>query len=107
VSQVVPVTGNRRYRLSAMIRTEDITSASGPRLQVRAGRFCTTMGSVGGPEVLGTRGWSSIAVEFVTPPDCRTVVVSIYREARQRLNSDLRGALYVDDVELEDRGPAT
>lgn len=104
VSQVVPVAGGRRYRLSALVRSEDLTSLAGPRLGVRPHAACAGLVPAEGPELRGTRPWGPVSLEFTTPPGCRAVVVLVRRPATARLDRDLRGRLYVDDVRLADLG---
>jgi len=107
VSQVVPVAGGRRYRLSALVRTEAITSLSAPRLTVLPHASCLGMEPASGSELSGTRPWTPQAIEFVTPLACRAIVVLVRRVPTTRLDRDLRGRLYLDDVALADLGDAS
>jgi hypothetical protein len=106
VSQVVPVAGERRYRLSALVRSEDLTSLSGPRLEVEPHHACPGMATAMSEELRGTRPWRPVAVDFVTPPGCAAIVVRVRRLPTTRLDRDLRGRLYLDDVALADLGAA-
>jgi hypothetical protein len=106
VSQVVPVDEARRYRLTAMIASEAVSSLSGPRLRVDANHACPGLGRTDGPEIRGTAAWQSVEVPFVTPPGCHAVIVRVVRPATERLDRDLRGRLYLDDVALANDGPA-
>jgi hypothetical protein len=45
-----------------------------------------------------------VAIEFETPSDCQAIVIMVRRPATNRLDRDLRGRLYVDDVKLSDLG---
>jgi len=107
VSQIVPVAGGRRYQLSALVRADGITSLSGPRLAVLPYAGCEGFQPVYGPELLGTRPWSPSDVDFTTPPGCRAVMVLVRRAPTTRLDHDLRGRLYLDDVKLTDADDAS
>ena len=106
VSQVMPVTAGRRYRLTAMARTDRLTSLSGPRLRVEALRSCPGLAAADGEELRGSRPWSPLTVEFATPPECAAVRVLVRRPSTTRLDRDLRGRLWLDEVRLTDLGPA-
>jgi len=104
VRQVVPVEGGRRYRLSALVRTDGVTSLSGPRLRVEAHPACRGFSTVESAELRGTRPWGPVGVEFTTPPDCRGVRILLCRPATDRLDRELRGRVQLDDVALRDLG---
>jgi hypothetical protein len=106
VTQIVPVTGGRRYRLSALMRAEGLTSLSGPRLEVQAHVACPGMVTEEGPELRGTRAWGPVSIEFATPPGCRAVRVLVHRVRTDRFDRDVRGRLYLDDVRLLEVGEA-
>lgn len=99
-SQVVPVGAERRYRLTARMRSEGLTSLAGPRLAVEGHPACPGFGTVAGPELRGSRPWDDVALEFTTPPGCAAVRVLVRRAPSTRLDRDLRGRLWLDDVRL-------
>jgi hypothetical protein len=103
VWQVVPVTGGRRYHLSAVAQAAAITSLSGPRLRVEAGASCPSF-SVEAAEWRGTTPWTPVSLEFTTPPGCEAIIIAVRRPETRRLDRDLRGRLYLDDVKLSDLG---
>jgi hypothetical protein len=103
VRQIVPVVGGRRYRLSALVETEGITSLAGPRFWVGSGGACAPF-SVDGLEWRGTTPWTPVSVEFTTPPGCQAITIMVRRPATDRLDRDLRGRVYLDDVKLNDLG---
>jgi hypothetical protein len=105
VSQVVPVAGGRRYRLSALVATEGITSLSGPRLRVDA-HVCPGMSPVETGDLRGTLAWQPITLDFRTPPDCVSVFVRVVRRPTERLDRNISGRLLLDEVALDDLGPA-
>ena len=107
VTQIVPVQGDRRYRLSALVRTEGVTSLSGPRLRVDEHPGCPGLEPTNGPDWLGTRPWEPTGLEFTTPKGCQAVTVQVRRLPTERLDRDIRGRAYVDEVALRDLGDAT
>jgi Flp pilus assembly protein TadD len=107
VTQLVPVAGMHRYRLTARVRSAGLTSLSGPRLRVDGPASCTGLTAVEGPELRGTQPWTEVALEFVTPPDCGAVRVVVRRPPTARLDRELRGRLWLDDVRLADLGRAS
>jgi hypothetical protein len=104
VWQVVPVVAAHRYHLSALVRSDGVTSLSGPRFRVEGHTTCPGMVPADGPEIRGTRAWGPVAVEFATPLACQAVLVRVVRPPTERLDRDLRGRLDVDDVTLRDLG---
>ena len=104
VGQVVPVAGGRRYALTAMARSAGLTSLSGPRFQVEPHRSCPELRTVATRELHGTSPWTRLALEFTTPPGCGAVTVRVRRPPTTRLDRDLRGRLWIDDVRLADLG---
>ncbi len=99
VLQFVPVRQNTRYRLSAYLRTREMTSNSGPRLEVydnasRERLFVST------EDILGTTGWVPWTVEFQTGSETRIVAVRLARPASNSLDGRIRGTVWIDQVSL-------
>jgi hypothetical protein len=105
VCQVVPVAGGHRYRLTAFVTTDGITSLSGPRLRVDA-HTCPGMSPVESADLRGTLPWHPIALEFRTPEDCASVFVRVVRRRTERLDRNISGRFFLDEVSLEDFGRA-
>ena len=106
VRQYVPVRGGRRYFVTGLVRSENLTSLSGPHLVVQATKSCPELRAVASPEFLGTRDWQPFWVELTTPERCTAVELFVQRNPTGRLDRELRGRLYLDDVRLEDAGAA-
>ena len=105
--QVVPVDAGTRYRLSAHVKAEAVTSARGPALLV-TGVWRSTRGASAeckfhfwGEEIRGTVAWRETALVFEVPAGCEGVRVHVARGATKRLNRLIGGTLWVDDVRLE------
>jgi hypothetical protein len=104
---VVPVAGGRRYRLTALVRSAGLTSLAGPRLQVDRHGSCPELDTVGTPDFRGTTPWTPVSLEFTTPAPCAAVNVRLKRAPSTRLDRELRGRLWLDDVRLTDLGDAS
>jgi len=95
VYQYVPVQPSNAYRLIAFVRTEELTTASGPRLVVEESSTRNTLGTT--EEFLDTSSWMSHTAEFVTGPDTHLVTLRILRVPGNLL---VKGTLWLDDIEL-------
>jgi hypothetical protein len=95
VYEYVPVQPNTGYRLSAFGKTEDINTASGPRVAVEdsaAKRLLATT-----DEFQDTFSWRRRTAEFTTGPDTHLVTIRIVRTPGNLL---IKGTLWLDDIEL-------
>jgi tetratricopeptide (TPR) repeat protein len=102
--QFVPVTPGTRYQFSAFMRTDSISSASGPQFQLRT---CSEPSKVEGqtPVMTGTHPWTRVQAEFTTGPTEHCVVVRLRRKPSP-FGSHIRGAVWIDHVQLK-RLPAS
>jgi len=103
VYQLVPVSPNQAYVLTAYVRSEDITSDSGPRLQVQ-----DTV-HPGGLKVMsevtvGTTPWHQISLKFCTGPDSRLAQLSVIRVRGRTFPTEITGSLWLDTVVLKALG---
>lgn len=99
VFQYVPVHAKSRYRFSVHMRVQGITTDSGPRLQVcdayDIGKvFAST------ENLVGTSGWSEQSAEFTTGPDTHLLLVRVVRPASNRLDSQIAGIAWIDNVRI-------
>jgi hypothetical protein len=95
VYEYVPVQPSTEYRVGAYVKTQDIITASGPRLAVEdsaTGQVLVTT-----DEFLETSGWSEHAAQFVTGADTHLVTLRIVRIPGNLL---IKGTLWLDDLEL-------
>jgi hypothetical protein len=83
-----------RYRLSAWIRTDGLTTDEG--VGVRVGSAHTTA-------LAGNNGWTEVAVEL-TVPAARMARVEVFREPSMKFESRPRGSVWIDDVGLRPSG---
>jgi len=99
VFQYVPVQAKTRYRFSGHMRVQDITTDSGPRFQA-----CDAydMGNifVSSENLVGTSGWSEQHAEFTTLPDTRLLLLRVVRSVSNKLDNQIAGTVWIDDVRL-------
>jgi hypothetical protein len=101
VYQYVPVRPNVTYRFSAFVKSEDIVSASGPRLVIQDSYSNQALAST--DDLLGTTGWRQQVVDFVTGPEARLITVRVMRVPGNPL---IKGTFWLDDVQLAAISPA-
>ena len=99
VWQYVPVQPAMRYRFRAFFRTEDLSTDSGIRFEIRdvshAGipaRFT--------PNLVGTQPWAEEDAEFTTGSDTKLLQVVLRRTPSRKLGNKIRGTAWVDNVAL-------
>jgi hypothetical protein len=95
IAQFVSVKPDTDYEFSAVSKTLDIDSASGPRFAV--GDAYTLSSYVLTDDLLGSAPWHRQQARFRTGPQTNLVFVKITREPPGPL---IRGKLWVDDVKL-------
>jgi len=107
VYQIVAVIPGERYRLTAYVRSEDITSDSGPRLRV-VSLECPNCLNASSPAVVGTTDWHPVELEFSVGGGTRFVRLSIWRPRSRAFPSNITGRFWLDAVSLkaESRAPS-
>jgi tetratricopeptide (TPR) repeat protein len=106
VYQLVPVASNEAYFLSAFVRSRDITSDSGPRLQV-LDQIDPDGLKVVSESTVGTTPWHSILLRFCTGQDTRLVQLSVIRARARNFPTEIAGSFWLDTVSLKAIGPAS
>src|SRR5207244_5031922 len=104
VFQYVPVLPNRSYVLSAYVRSEEITSDSGPRLRV-ADAACESCLNASGDGTVATTSWHPVKLSFTTTPSTMVVKVSVWRPRGQTYPMTISGKFWLDSVSLEAEMP--
>jgi hypothetical protein len=99
VFQYVAVQPNTRYRFSSAIRMKGVTTDSGPRFQV-FDAFDTGNLLQSTENIVGTSGWSSQLLEFKTRADTRLLVVRLARPPSNKLDNQISGTIWIDQVSL-------
>ena len=100
VYQFVPVLPNQMYYLSAYVRSESITSDSGPRLRV-VDPECPTCLDEATPPALATSSWHPVSLTFSTGADTRLIRLSVWRPRSRSFPFEITGTFWLDAVSLK------
>lgn len=99
IFEYVPVHANSDYHFSVYTKSEDIESASGPRVAVLDAYSGQTY--VLTDDSLSTTGWRPQSADFRTGPETSLLVVTVRRVPGSPL---IKGKFWIDDVSLVQRG---
>jgi len=97
--QMVPVVPGQSYLLSAYVRSQAITSDSGPRLRVVDPK-CNGCLDAATQGTSGTTEWHQVATEFTAGPTTEMVRLSIWRPRGRSYPMEIGGQIWFDDVSL-------
>jgi hypothetical protein len=100
VYQIVPVLPNHSYRLEAYVRSEDITSDTGPSLRVSDTQQPSFRDAVSETTV-GTTPWHPVQAYFSTGPATHAVRLSVWRPRGRVFPTEISGSFWLDAVSLE------
>jgi hypothetical protein len=103
IYQLVPVSPNQAYLLTAYVRSQDITSDSGPRLQV-LDTVHPRGPNVVSETTVGTTLWHQISLKFCTGPDTKLVQLSVLRARGRTFPTEITGSFWLDRVVLKASG---
>ncbi len=106
LSQLVLVTPGQAYLLTAYVRSQEITSDSGPRLQVLDPQSPESLIGVSETTV-GTTPWHQISFKFCTKPTTRLVQLSVARILSRAFPTEITGSFWLDAVVMKSLGPAS
>ena len=99
VNQVVRVKPNSPYQLTAYVRSENLTSDSGPRLRV-VEMGCGDCPARTSDSTVGTTPWHPVEVGFTTQAQTQALRISFWRPQDQTSHRDITGTVWLDDVVL-------
>jgi hypothetical protein len=99
VFQYVLVRPKTRYRFSANMRVQELTTDSGPRFQV-CDAYNTSTIFASSDNLVGTTGWLEQHAEFTTLADSRLLLVRVVRPVSTKLDNQIAGTVWIDDVRL-------
>jgi hypothetical protein len=89
-----------RYRLSAWVRSDDLTTDQGLALHLKAPGL-----DVFTPAATGSQGWTPVTVEFTVSGSAVPGRLEIVRCPSARFDNRIRGTAWIDDVSLVRLGP--
>lgn len=97
--QFVPVEPRRAYRLQALVRSEGITSDSGPCLRVVDAASPVRLEAATAP-VIGTTDWHPIELTFSTGSDTRLVRLALWRARSRTFPMEISGRFWIGAVSM-------
>jgi len=98
--QIVPVLPNHTYRVEAYVRSEDISSDTGPFLRVSDTQQPGFRDATSDTTV-GTTPWHPVRVYFSTGPKTQAVRLSVWRPVGRVFPTEITGSFWLDRVSLE------
>ncbi|MGH9447353.1 MAG: tetratricopeptide repeat protein [Terriglobia bacterium] len=100
VYEFVPVTPNHYYRLMAYMKTDGITTDSGPRMEVRDAYNPAALDKYSDALTGTTAAWHPLSIYFRTGSKTSLVFVVIARPASGEFENKIAGRVWVDDVSV-------
>jgi hypothetical protein len=100
VYQFVRVEPGRTYRLQGFLKTEGITTDSGPRLEVRDGHDASQLQTFSESNVGTSGGWTQVILDFTAGAKTELVLAGVARLPSRKLDNLIAGKVWVDDVSL-------
>jgi len=100
VYQYVKVSPGHAYHLQALMRTEGITTDSGPRLEVYDAYNPPALDKLTEDLTGTTEAWTTVLLDFVTGPKTELLVVRLKRVPSKKLDNLIAGRVWLDDVQL-------
>jgi hypothetical protein len=85
------------------MRTEGITTDSGPRLEVRDPYDAGALDQFTEDLVGTTSGWTPVSLDFRAGPKTELIVVGVARPPSRKLDNLIVGKVWLDDVQLTPR----
>jgi hypothetical protein len=98
--ELVRVSPGQSYRLSGFLKTDGITTDSGPRLEVYDAYDSSALYAASEGLTGSTGGWSQLILDFTTSPKTQLIVVAISRRPSKKLDNLIAGKVWVDDLSL-------
>jgi hypothetical protein len=100
VCEYVKVSPRETYRVRGFMRTEAITTNSGPRLEVYDPYDLKSL-DVFSDQLLGTNAaWTLLSISFTTKPQTRLVNLCLSRFPSDKLDNLITGKVWADDISL-------
>jgi Tetratricopeptide repeat len=101
IFQFVKVSPNHKYELDAFMKTQNITSDSGPRLEV-VDAYDPRVLNKFTPGMTGTSGgWNPLNMEFTTGPKTQVLLVLLVRPpSKADDDTAITGRVWLDDVQI-------
>jgi hypothetical protein len=100
VTESVPVAPDHTYLLEAYVRSDSISSDTGPRLRV-VDPACASCLDASTEGTVGTTNWHQVSLSFSTSPTTYWVRLSVWRPRSRSFPTDITGTFWLDAVTLK------
>ena len=100
VFQYVLVEPGKTYNLDAFLKTQGITTNSGPRLEVRDAYDPAALNKLTDDLKEDSLGWTHQSLAFTSGPRTQLLVVGLARIPSEKLDNQISGRVWLDDVRL-------
>jgi tetratricopeptide (TPR) repeat protein len=100
VFQFVKVSPGQSYHLRAFLKTEGITTDSGPRLEVYDAYNAAVLDKLTDDFTGSTDGWTTLLLDFAAGPKTELIVVRVTRLPSRKFDNLISGKVWLDDVQL-------
>ena len=97
VYQYVKVASGQAYHLQALMKTEGITTDSGPRLEVYDAYNPKVLDKLTDDLTGTTEAWTTVLLDFVTGPKTEMLVVRLKRLPSKKIDNLIAGRVWLDD----------
>lgn len=99
LTQIVPVQENTKYKLTALMKSKDLSTSNGFFWEA----YCYNNKGLKAEseQVLGTVDLRPVTMSFTTPRNCRSIVIRLKREKSDKINRNIYGTLWMEKVALE------
>jgi tetratricopeptide (TPR) repeat protein len=97
--EFVPVEANRGYHFHAYMRTEQITTESGPRFSITDPNHPNAL-NILTENFTGTRPWTAVEADLSTGPETHFLLVRLVRDPSRLFDNKLSGTAWIADVSL-------
>ena len=98
VCQTVPTETGKAYELSAWMKSRDLTTDQGVRIELRPGVAGQTVATTA--DVRGTQPWTRFAVVWPGAKENQETQICLRRDPSDQEDNKIRGTAWVDDVAL-------
>jgi tetratricopeptide (TPR) repeat protein len=100
VYQYLKAAPGQAYHLQALMKTDGITTDSGPRLEVYDAYNPTVLDKLTDDLTGTTEAWTTVLLDFVTGPKTEMLVVRLKRLPSKKIDNLIAGRVWLDDVRL-------
>jgi len=106
VYEFVPVTPGQSYTLAAYVRSDNLTSDTGPELRIFDPAHPENL-DVSTEMTVGTTAWHPVSVNFRPGPDTHFVMLAVRRSRSRTFPTEISGTFWVDAISIQPAGSVT